>query len=97
MHVHGVQNFVSGEVKDVHVVRLRFSADRDLEKTAALQEAFQYGFTKGEFKMTGIVDISETKEKHVFDVKVCMYVCMVIPYTRVWINWVRLPILLVVG
>ena len=28
---------------------------------------------------------------------VCMYVCMVITYSRVWINWVRLPILLVVG
>ena len=27
---------------------------------------------------------------------VCMYVCMVITYSRVWINRVRLPILLVV-
>ena len=29
--------------------------------------------------------------------KVCMYVCMVITYSRVWINRVRLPILLVVS
>ena len=28
---------------------------------------------------------------------VCMYVCMVITYNRVWINRVRLPILLVVS
>ena len=28
---------------------------------------------------------------------VCMYVCMVITYSRVWINQVRLPILLVVS
>ena len=28
---------------------------------------------------------------------VCMYVCMVITYSRVWINRVRLPILLVVS
>ena len=28
---------------------------------------------------------------------VCMYVCMVITYSRVWINWVRLSILLVVS
>ena len=30
-------------------------------------------------------------------VYVCMYVCMVITYSRVWINRVRLPILLVVS
>ena len=30
-------------------------------------------------------------------VPVCMYVCMVITYSRVWINRVRLPILLVVN
>ena len=28
---------------------------------------------------------------------VCMYVCMVIKYSRIWINRVRLPILLVVS
>ena len=28
---------------------------------------------------------------------VCMYICMVITYSRVWINRVRLPILLVVN
>ena len=28
---------------------------------------------------------------------ICMYVCMVITYSRVWINRIRLPILLVVS
>ena len=31
------------------------------------------------------------------DGMICMYVCMVITYSRVWINRVRLPILLVVS
>ena len=29
--------------------------------------------------------------------RVCVYVCMIITYSRVWINRVRLPILLVVS
>ena len=38
VHVYGVQNIVTGEVKDVHVVRLRFYADKDLKMTADLKE-----------------------------------------------------------
>ena len=34
VHVYGVQNIVTGEVKNEHVVRLRFYADKDLEMTA---------------------------------------------------------------
>ena len=34
VHVYGVQNIVTSEVKGVHVVRLRFYADGDLEMTA---------------------------------------------------------------
>ena len=34
VHVYGVQNIVTSEVKGVHVVRLRFYADEDLEMTA---------------------------------------------------------------
>ena len=33
----------------------------------------------------------------VWVVQYCMYVCMVITYSRVWINRVRLPILLMVS
>ena len=40
MHVYGVQNIITGEVRDMHVVRLRFYADKDLEMTAALKEVF---------------------------------------------------------
>ena len=38
MHVYGVQNIVTGEVKDVHVIRLWFYGDKDLEMTAASKE-----------------------------------------------------------
>ena len=52
------------------VVCLRFDADKDLEMTAALKEAFQHAFTQGEFEMAGIVDISEAEDGQGFDVKV---------------------------
>ena len=94
---YAVQEIVTGEIKDVHVIRLRFYVDKDLEMTTALKELFKHAFTQGEFEMAGIVDISEDEEGHGFDVKVCMYVCMVITYSRVWIKRVRLPILLVVS
>ena len=58
-----------GEAKDVHIVRLRFYADKDLEM-AVLKEVFQHGFTQVEFKMAGIVDISEAEDGQGFDVKV---------------------------
>ena len=38
VHVYGVQSIITGEVKDVHVVRLRFYVDEDLETTAGLRE-----------------------------------------------------------
>ena len=47
VHVYGVQNIVTGEVEDVHEVRLRFYADKALEMTAALKEVFQHAFTQG--------------------------------------------------
>ena len=70
VHVDGVQNIVTGKVKDVHVVRLLFYADKDLEMTAASKEMFEHAFTQGEFKMTGIVNISEAEDGQGFDVKV---------------------------
>ena len=70
MHVYGVQNIVTGEVKDVHVVRLRLYADKDLEMTAAIKEVFQHAFTQGEFEMAGIVDILEAEEGQGFDAEV---------------------------
>ena len=35
VHLNGVHNIVTGEVKYVHVVRFRFNVDRDLEMTPA--------------------------------------------------------------
>ena len=54
--------YCRGEVKDMHVVRLRFYAAKDLEMTAALNEMFQHAFTQGEFEMAGIVDISDAED-----------------------------------
>ena len=68
--MYGVQNIITGEVNDVHVVRLRFYADKDLEMTAAVKEVFQHAFTKDEFEMAGIVDISEAEDGQGFHVKV---------------------------
>ena len=47
MHAYVFQNNVTGKVKEVHGVRLRFYADKDLEKTAALNEVFQHAFLTG--------------------------------------------------
>ena len=69
MRVYGVQNIVTGKVKGVYVVRLRFYANKDLEMTAALKGVFQHVFTQGEFEMARIVDISEAEEVQGLDVK----------------------------
>ena len=38
--MYGVQSIVSGDVRDVHVARMRFYADAALEITAKLKEFF---------------------------------------------------------
>ena len=43
--VYGVQNIVTGEVKDAHEVVLRFYVDKDLKMTATLKEVFHHAFT----------------------------------------------------
>ena len=70
MHVYGVQNIITGKVKDVYVLRLQLYVDADLEMTAALREVFQHAFTQGEVEMAGIVDISKAEDGQGFDVKV---------------------------
>ena len=69
-HVYGVQNIVSGEVRDVHVARLRFYADAALAITAEVKEVFQHAFTQGEFEMAAIVDMSPAEDGPGFDVEV---------------------------
>ena len=68
--MYGVQNMVTGEVKDMHVLRLRFYAEKDQGMTASLKEVFQHAFTRGEFEMAVIADISKAKDGQGFDVKV---------------------------
>ena len=61
--MYSVHNIVTGEVKDVHVLRLRFYADNDLEMMAALKEVFQHAFAQSEFEITEVVDILEAKDR----------------------------------
>ena len=68
--MYDVQSIVTGEVNEVHVVHLRFYADKDPAMTAAVKEVFQHALTQGEFEMAGIVDISEAEDGQGFDVKV---------------------------
>ena len=53
-----VQNIVYGEVRDVHVARMRFYANADLEITAELKEVFQHVFKQGELEMAAIVNLA---------------------------------------
>ena len=61
-HVYGVQYIVSGEIRDVHVARMRFYADAALESTAELKEVLQHAFSHGEFEMAAIVDLASVEE-----------------------------------
>ena len=61
-HVYGVQNIVSGEVRDVHVARLRFYSDSALEVTSDLKEVFQQTFNQGEFEMQALLNIGESHD-----------------------------------
>ena len=65
-----MQNIVSGDVRDVHVARLRFYADRALAVTAELKDVFQHAFTQGEFEMAAIVDMSEAEGGPGYEVEV---------------------------
>ena len=69
-HVPETQKIVNGEVKDAHVARLRYYADKELEVTADVKEVFQYAFAQGEFEMEAIVDLSEAQDGDGFVVHV---------------------------
>ena len=68
VYVCGAQNIITGDVKDVHVIRLGFYVYKDLEMTmtVAFKAVFQHAFTQGEFEMAGIVNISETEDGQSF-------------------------------
>eukprot|EP00903_Cladosiphon_okamuranus_P017345 g15980.t1 len=61
-HVYGVQNIISGEVRDVHVARMRFYSDSELDITSDLKEVFQHSFNQGEFEMEALINIGESHD-----------------------------------
>ena len=69
-HVYGVQNFISVEVRDVHVARLRFYSDSALEVTSDLKEVFQQTFNQGEFEMQALLNIGESHDGSGYIVRV---------------------------
>ena len=64
------------------------------EKSERIQASLQ---DPGEFTVTTTYHNVVSERRVALYSTVCMYVCMVITYSRVWINRVRLPILLVVS
>jgi len=69
-HVFSVQNIISGEVRDVHVARLRFYSDKELEVTTELKDVFQHTFTQGEFRMEALLNIGESPDGSGYIVRV---------------------------
>ena len=58
-HVYSVQNIVSGKVHTVHVTRLRFYADADLNITAEIKDVLQHSYAQGECQMNALMHVAE--------------------------------------
>ena len=58
-HVYSVQNIVSGKVHTVHVTRLRFYADADLNITAEITDVFQHSYAQIECRMNALMHVAE--------------------------------------
>ena len=58
-HVYAVEHIVSGEVRDTHVARMRFYADKDLHVTRRLMEIFQHLEHQAEYHIEGIDKIKK--------------------------------------
>ena len=70
-HVNGVQNIVSGEVRDVHVTRMRFYSDSELDITSDLSEIFSiHFFDQGDIEMEALINIGESHDSFGFLVRV---------------------------
>ena len=69
-HVYGVQNIVSGKVRDVHVARLRFYADSELDVTSDLKDVFQHSFGQGEHEMEAVLNIGPAHDDSGYLVRV---------------------------
>ena len=53
-HVYAVQHLVTAELRDVHVARMRFYADDQLEITGELLKVFQQLENQGEYHIRSI-------------------------------------------
>ena len=69
-HVYSVQHLVTGELRDFHVVRMRFYADDQLEITGELPKDFQQLENHGEYHIRGISAIKRAASGDEFVVKV---------------------------
>ena len=69
-HAYGVQEIVSGKVRDIDVARMRFLSGRRFRDTAELKKVFQHAFTQGEFEMAAIVDMANAENGSGFEVDV---------------------------
>ena len=69
-HVYSVQNIISGDVRDVHVVRLRFYSDAQLDVTSDLKDVFQHSLNQGEFEMEALINIGPTNDDSGYLVRV---------------------------
>lgn len=69
-HVYSVQNIFSGQVRDVHVARLRFYSDSELEITSGLKDVFQHSYTQGVFEMEALINIGEAHDGSGYNIRV---------------------------
>ena len=68
-HAYGVQEIVSGKVRDIDVARMRFLRGRRFRDTAELKKVFQHAFTQEEFEMAAIVDMANAENGSGFEVE----------------------------
>ena len=54
-----MQNITSGGARDVHVARMRFYSDSELDITSDLKENFQHSSHQGEIEIEVLINIGE--------------------------------------
>ena len=69
-HGYAVQHLVTGELRDVHVARMRFYADDQLVITGKLPKVFQKLENQGEYHIRGLSAIKRPASGDEFVVKV---------------------------
>ena len=68
--MYAVQNFVTRELRDVHVARVRFYADDQFETTGGLLKVFQQWESQDEYHTRGISAIKRAASGNEVVVKV---------------------------